>query len=57
MAQRIGNDEAAPRGQEITAGGIDGVTLLPPGLRPINQQCKIDVIAADAALAAVPQII
>ncbi len=49
MARRIGDDEFPPRRREIAIGDVDGDALLALGLKPIDQQSKIQRAAGAAS--------
>ena len=53
MAGCIGDNEASLRGREKAVGYIYGDALLAFRLKPINQQCKVNILTHRAVLAAI----
>ena len=47
---RVGDNEVAARRREVAIGDVDGDALLALGLKPVDQQREIDVLAGRAVL-------
>jgi hypothetical protein len=50
MAGRVGDDELALFGGEKPVGDVDGDALFALGRQPVDEQCKVDVLALRAHL-------
>ena len=53
MAGCIGDDKATLRGREKSVSHVYGDALLAFCLKPINQQCKVNILTHRAVLAAI----
>ena len=45
MARRVGDDELAVRGREISVGDVDGDALLTLGSQSVDQKREVDILA------------